>query len=628
MIFRFPLLSVSSLLSLFLFFLFIASCTQQQQEPRPLISYEVSFANSEHHEAEIELTVSNAGTGEIEFAMSRTSPGRYALHEFAKNVYSVSATDGSGNELPLERSDLHTWIASGHDGTVRLRYTLFADRADGTYTGINREHAHLNMPATFIFPENMDQSEVEVSFDVPEGSNWKAATQLVPTDDPLSFTAPDLYYFLDSPTELSDHDVRSWAIESNGESYQIHLAVHHNGTAGELDRYEEWAKGVVNEQVGIFGESPDFDYGSYTFIACYLPYVNGDGMEHRNSTILTSTRPLSSEAGALRNLGTLSHEFIHAWSIERLRPQNLEPFDFSNANVSDLLWFGEGFTSYYDDLAIRRAGITDDAAYASGWNGTLNYVLNSPGSHYFSAAEMSMQAPFVDAAASIDPQNRGNTFISYYSWGSVIGLGLDLTLRRDFDLTLDDFMRRMWNRYGRDEIPYTIEDLQTELGSLTEDSDFADDFFARYIHGHEMPDLQALFAEAGFLLEKTNPGEAVLFYGNQLSFDNGAARVTGYTTVGSPAYEAGLSNGDLLISVDGVRIQNGNQSQVLADKSPGDSVTVEYESLGETYSASVALAENPSLRLVTYESAGLELTDELREFRNNWFSSRAGVSSE
>lgn len=615
-------------LPLLLFFsLILNSCIQEPGTSE--ISYTVAFPNVAHHEAEIELTVTGAAPGSIEFVMSRTSPGRYALHEFAKNVYNVSAVDGAGNELELERPDLHTWTASGHDGTVRFSYTLFADRADGTYTGINREHAHLNMPATFIFPSNMDDSEVNISFEIPEGSNWKAATQLVPSDDPFTFTAPDLYYFLDSPTELSDHEVRSWTIDSGVNSYDIHLAVHHNGSEQDMDRYEEWARKVVDEQAGIFGELPDFDYGTYTFIACYLPYVSGDGMEHRNSTILTSTRSLSDEAGALRNLGTLSHEFIHAWSIERLRPQNLEPFDFHNADVSDLLWFGEGFTSYYDDLTIRRGGIIDDEAYASGWNGTLNYVLNSPGSQYFSAAEMSMQAPFVDAASSIDPQNRGNTFISYYSWGSMIGLGLDLTLRRDHSLTLDDFMRQMWNRFGRDEIPYTIEELQSELGSLTGDADFAEEFFSRYIHGHEMPDLESLFAEAGFLLEKTSAGEAVLFFGNQLRFDEGKAGVTTYPTVGSPAYEAGLSNGDHLVSVNGVTIRNsGSLNEALSGKAPGDTVTIEYESLGESYSADVALAENPALRLVTYESAGLELTEAMRAFRENWLGSRAGEGSE
>ncbi|MDX1591929.1 MAG: PDZ domain-containing protein, partial [Balneolaceae bacterium] len=186
-----------------------------------------------------------------------------------------------------------------------------------------------------------------------------------------------------------------------------------------------------------------------------------------------------------------------------------------------------------------------------------------------------------------------------------------------------------WDRYGREEIPYTIQDLQRELGSLTNDEEFANNFFSRYVHGHEIPDLEALFAEAGFLLEKTNPGEAVLFFGNRLNFDNGAATVNGYTTVGSPAYEAGLSNGDRLISVDGTAIRNADDlSRLLSGMAPGDRLNVEFESLGETYNAEVELAENPAPRLVTYESAGREVTDAMRTFRENWLGSKAGTGSD
>src|SRR5690606_2679418 len=112
----------------------------------------------------------------------------------------------------------------------------------------------------------------------------------------------NLYYFLDSPVELSDFDVREWTVHDNGRDYTIRLAVHHDGTQEELDAYTEMAKAVVAEQIAVFGEVPDFETGSYVFIACYLPWVSGDGMEHRNSTILTSTRPIG--AGAARNLGT------------------------------------------------------------------------------------------------------------------------------------------------------------------------------------------------------------------------------------------------------------------------------------------------------------------------------------
>lgn len=601
----------------------LLGCTDEEKT-KATLAYDIQFPNAAHNEAEITLTVRNLAGGPLEFAMSRTSPGRYALHEFAKNVYEVHAVDGSGDTLAVTQPDLHTWRINNHDGTVKFTYTLYADRADGTYSGVNREHAHLNMPATFVWAKEYKDRPITVRFHPPEASNWKVATQLKPTDSTHTFTAPDFYYFMDSPTELSNFSMNTWTVAGDTTDYTIQLALHHNGTTEQFNNYTEMAKKVVAEQVAVYGEPPAFDYGRYTFIAGYLPYVFGDGMEHRNSTILTSTRSL--EEGAMRNLGTLSHEFFHAWSVERLRPESLEPFDFSEANMSGALWFAEGFTSYYDDLIIRRTGLTDDAEYAQGWGGTLNYVLNSPGSQYYSPVEMSRQAPFVDAATSIDQQNKSNTFISYYSWGAVLGLGLDLTLRSTFDdVTLDDYMRAMWQEYGKSETPYTLDDLESMLGQVTDSTEFAEQFFDHYIYGNQLVDLKPLFANAGFLLQKENAGVAVIQTGNtNINFEGGRPTIANNTTVGSPLYKAGLDREDVILSIDDQSISDARQLQrLLAGHVPGDSLSIRYESLGEEYEGTLVLAEDPTLQVVPYEQAGMELTDEMRSFRQAWLGSKA-----
>src|SRR5690606_13173695 len=229
----------------------------------------------------------------------------------------------------------------------------------------------------------------------------------------------------------------------------------------------------------------------------------------------------------------------------------LEPFDFERANMSDELWFGEGFTSYYDDLTIKRAGLMDLDEYARSIGAVLNAVINSPGRRYHSPVEMSRLAPFVDAAVSLDPTNRANTFLSYYTWGTAIGLGLDLTLRTRFrGITLDDYMRALWQRYGQPEIPYTIADLERALAEVTGDSAFAADFFDRYIRGRDVPDYEALLAHAGLLLRKANPGRPTLGQA-QIRYDGGQAYLVSGTLVGTPLYEAGLDRGDRIISLAG-----------------------------------------------------------------------------
>ncbi|MDX1395886.1 MAG: PDZ domain-containing protein [Gemmatimonadota bacterium] len=587
----------------------------------PPVRYEVRFPNVVHHEARISVTLEGLPPGPVEFRMSRSSPGRYAIHEFAKNVYSVEAVDGGGRALEVTRPDPYQWDVAGHDGAVTLTYTLFADRADGTYTQFDETHAHMNMPATFMWARGHEDRAIEVRFHPPAGSGWEAATQLFPTDDPWVFSAPHLQYFLDSPTELSDFDLREWQVDGPEGPQTIRLAIHHLGTETEVDSYEAWVRAVVDEQIAVFGEPPAYDVGSYTFIADYLPWASGDGMEHRNSTILSSTGSLETSAGGL--IGTVSHEFFHQWNVERIRPRGLEPFDFERANMSRELWFAEGFTSYYTPLFLARAGITTPEQYARGLSGGLDFVINSPGRDFYGPAGMSMQAPFVDAATSIDPQNRGNTFISYYTYGSVLGLGLDLTLRSRFDLTLDDFMRHVWVSYGVPEIPYVVEDLERELGVFTGDPAFARDFFDRVVRGSELPDYEELLSHAGLVLRARAPEDAFLGL-VQLDPGEDGMTITSGTQIGSPLYEAGLDRGDVIVSIGGLALTDDDSWQaVKAAHTPGDEVEIMYRSRGATHTGRLTFVADPRVEVVPYESVGLEISAEQRALREGWLASRA-----
>ena len=577
------------------------------------VEYEVAFPNAAHHEAEVAVTFADLPAGALQVRMSRSSPGRYALHEFAKNVYSVRATDGQGRVLPVSQPDPYGWTVTGHDGTVRFAYTLFGDRADGTYAQIDATHAHLNMPATFAWARGLEGRPIAIRFRAPDPT-WRVATQLHPTADSSRFTAPNLQYFMDSPTEVSAFTLRE--VRVGGQL--IRLALHHEGSEDEVDEYMAMITRVVQEQLAVFGEMPRFDSGHYTFIADYLPWASGDGMEHRNSTILTANASLAGAAGGL--LGAVSHEFFHAWNVERIRPRSLEPFDFERANMSGELWFAEGFTDYYGPLLVRRAGYSDDGGYAREIGGVIEAVVNSPGRRFFSAVEMSRQAPFVDAAASIDDDNRDNTFISYYTWGAGIGLALDLSLRDRFRLSLDGYMRAVWQRFGKEERPYNVAELRDALAEYSRDRAFADDFFRRYVEGREAADYTALLSRAGFLVRPREPGRAWL---GDASLRGGT--VLARTLVGTPLYEAGIDRGDRILSLDGRAIaSDAALSSVLAAHRPGDVIPVEYETRGGIRrTARLALAEDPALEVVTYEAAGMPLTAQMRAFRQDWLGAKA-----
>lgn len=597
-----------------------APLAAQTKQPAPEVSYHVSFPNAAHHEARVTLSLTGLKPGPVALRMSRSSPGRYALHEFAKNVYGVEIVDGKGNRLSFKRPDPYQWDVTGHNGSLTVSYTIYADRGDGTYAQIDRTHAHLNIPAIFMWARGLDARPIRVKFTLPEGADWTAATQLFPAKEAMTFTAPNLQYFMDSPIDLGSHMVREWTAGDGTKSFPIRLMLHHIGTAEEADSFAAKAQKVVAQQVAMWGEIPKYDVGYYTFIADYLPWASGDGMEHRNSTIISSTASLKNNAMGL--LGTLSHEYFHSWNVERIRPRSLEPFNFERANMSGELWFAEGFTNYYGPLFIHRAGLNSIDDFARGMGFPISAVINSPARQFFSPVEMAMQAPFVDAATSIDPVSADNTFISYYTWGSVVGIGLDLTLRQKFGKPLDGFMRTMWQKHGRTEIPYTLDDLETQLGSYTGDRAFAKDFFARYIRGRDVVDFASLLEQAGLVLRKANAGSAWLGP-VRFTYDSTGGTIGGATIIGTPLYQAGLDRNDKILTLDGKPFRaDSDWTAVQKVRKPGDQVAVTYWSRGTEQKTTVTLGEDTRLEIVTFEVAGKPVTPAIEAFRKDWLGAK------
>ena len=384
-----------------------------QSAPATEVVYTLSFPTPQHRLVQVEATFSDLDEGPLQVRMASASPGRYARHEFAKNILELQAFDAGGAELPVTRPSAQSWLVTDHPGTVRLRYQLFGDRVDGTYLAVDSSHAHLNMPATLVWAQGLEARPVRVRFEPPTGTSWRVATQLFATGDPLVFTAPNLQYLFDSPTELSDFDLRSFEVPDPSSSTNqpaFRVAVHHDGTRAALDAFAAGVGAIVREMVEIFGEFPVFETNTYTFIADYMTYASSDAMEHRNSTILTSSGALDTPDQRTQLLRPVAHEFFHVWNVERIRPGSLEPFDFTDANVSGELWLAEGFTNYYGKLVMARAGLSDLAATLSSFGGSLNTVISAPGRQINSAVDMSRMAPFTDAASAIDRTNFGNTY--------------------------------------------------------------------------------------------------------------------------------------------------------------------------------------------------------------------------
>lgn len=446
----------------------------------------------------------------------------------------------------------------------------------------------MNMPATFVYGVGLDDRRISLQIDLSEHQDWTVATQLVKQTEEI-FTAPNYYYFYDSPTMVGSIKMRSWTVGDQ----TIEVAMQHLGTDSSLDAYTEWIKKIVETERNIFGELPRFDYGRYTFLIAYNPWVKGDGMEHRNSTVCTSKGNLADHAPLL--IGTIAHEFFHAWNIERIRPKSLEPFDFDHANLSGALWFGEGFTNYYDELVQCRAGIITKEQFLNTATKTMNAVVNSPARAFRNPIEMSHNASFVDAATSIDETNYQNNFVSYYTYGEFLGLALDLSIRSQFkERSLDDYMRAMWVKFGKKELPYTLMDLQKTLADVTGSVPFADHFFEQYIYEANIPDMKKLLGSNGIEIALAQPNH--IYMGDTKIDEKGV--LLGKIQKGTGLYEAGLHIGDVIISINNIQIDNNTTFlSILKTLSINQSYPIVYHQMGQLKSGFFQTIPNPTIEL-------------------------------
>jgi len=474
-----------------------------------------------------------------------------------------------------------------------------------------------------MWARGFDDRPISVAFRQPAGvrGQWIVATQLHAGATPLQFTAPNLQYLIDSPIEFGPVSMRQFT--AGGRTFRF--AAHHTGTDGDLDRFMQDVQRVVREEGAVFGEFPEYEPGYYTFLADYLPYADEDGMEHRNSTVMTSSATIRGDRTRL--LDTVSHEFFHCWNVERIRPADLEPFDLDRPNASGLLWLAEGFTQYYGPLVLQRAGIVNTDYTRQTLTALVDLIVTSPARSVRSAVEMSRMAVFTDAGRPLDRTNWSNTVISYYPMGAAIALAMDLSLRERSNgrVTLDDFMRAMWRVYGKPggaregyvDHPYTLADAEARLAEIS-DRAFARDFFSRYIEGHEAADYARLLEPAGFVVRKREPGRA--WWGDvQMESRSDGGRVV-EVSMNSPAWNAGLDRDDVVVQVGGDRISSQEEANAaIGRRKPGDRVQVSYvDRNGASHQAALTLVENPHLYIVDAPS----ITAAQRAFRDRWLGSR------
>ena len=513
--------------------------SQASQATQAPVHYRIEAADPHARLFTVTLTVAHPQEQQ-ELSLPVWIPGSYLVREFSKNLQRLSAQQG--RRVPLLQLDKHRWRATcrtdrplvltyevcAYDSSVR---TAWLDASRGFFNGTSvclRVHGQEDAPHA-----------LEVA-STAATAHWSVATGLTPQSiDKRGFgvyAASHYDELVDCPVEMGTF--WSGQFTACGVAHRFVVA----GAAPSFD-----GKRLLADTQKICETAIRFWHGKgKPPIKNYLFMLNAvhdgyGGLEHRNSTALICGRrdlPRTGEArasdGYTTLLGLISHEYFHTWNVKRLRPAEFFRYDYSQENYTQLLWFFEGFTSYYDDLLLRRAGLIDDATYLKLLGKATNQVLQTPGRSVQTVAQASFDA-WVKYYRQ--DENTPNATVSYYTKGSLVALCLDLTLRREGKTTLDDVMRALWKRCAGG--PMTEADLRAELASLAGRS--FDNELDQWVHSTAELPLAELLAAHGVALKPEQP---------QLAQRLGL-RVTENHTVqlktvlrGGPAEKAGMAAGD------------------------------------------------------------------------------------
>lgn len=528
------------------------------------------------------------------------SPGRYYIYDFARNVQEMSACGENGGRLPIEKIAKGTWRAhTSGEPYVQFTYRMFGDSLSGTFSQLDDRHAAINGSSLFGYIVGRERQPIELIInDLPQ--SWKIYSSLKRKRraGELLLVADNYDLLIDSPIEIGTPLVRRFELE--GVTYHVVLDI--AGSEGvrtsrelkeQIDRYLKDTEKVVDAFTFTFGR-PEFD--DYYFLVNIDPFApSGDGMEHLSSTRLVINGYITDPAVYHDLVGVTSHEFFHIWNVKRLRPAELGPFNYAREHHTTLLWFAEGFTQYYGHLMLRRAGVWDEKQFYKELLSEINTVDRSPGRFHRNLRQSSFDT--WHAVGARNPMgafsNFKNTYVNYYHKGAVVALLLDLEIRRRSGdrRSLDDVIRELYQSHYAEAEPgeyflrgsgFTEEDVYRVVEKVAGEK--VSDFLRRQIESVDEIDYGEHLEHVGLGLVRTprrkeSDADATKdrppVYIGLVIPDAKSRASTEFLAVtnvlaGSPAERAGLSAGDLVVAVDGERVDGSRWEPLLGMKRPGE----------------------------------------------------------
>ncbi len=551
---------------------------------REAVYYRIVPVDPALHLFEVTLTIASpAAEGQV-VSLPAWIPGSYMVREFARNITSIRA-EASGRKLRLTKIDKHSWRAARCEGPLTLTYQIYAWDLSVRAAHLDQTHGFFNGTSVFLQVHGKENLRHIVDIQPPEGEafdQWRVATSLPELKARRhrfgTYVAKDYDELIDHPVEMGDFELIRF--EAHGVPHEMAVT----GRVPNLDKARLAAdlKKICEHQIALFEPSSrKAPMDRYVFLTLAVGDGYG-GLEHRASTALICSRadlPVLGQSamsdGYRTFLGLCSHEYFHTWNVKRIKPAVFAPYDLRQENYTPLLWLFEGFTSYYDDLTLLRIGLIDAPAYLGLLAKTINGVLRGSGRLKQSVAESSFDAW---TKYYRQDENAPNAIVSYYTKGSLVALLFDLTIRRETHgrKSLDDVMRVLWRRYGRQfysegggrgVTEADVEALFDEVTGLR-----LKPLFDLAVRGtRDLPLQEILAAFAVEMADKAKSGKLSLDVrtkkaGNDCQLAN--------VYEGGTAHASGLSAGDTLVAMDGLRVTAANLDTLLQRYRAGDKVTV------------------------------------------------------
>ncbi len=513
------------------------------------VSYQLRMPKPQNHYYEVEMTLSDFKEKQLDIKMPVWAPGSYLVREFSKNVNLVKAFDEKGKELPIQKKSKNTWtIVSDGNKKIKVKYEVYSFELSVRTPFLDLSHGFVSGSGVFMYVDG--HKDLKGSLEVVPHASFKSITTALPKaaisiqkDGSQTFEFANYDQLVDCPIEIGNQTVFDFMAVGVKHTVAMYGEAYYDIASLKVDMAK-----VIEAETAVIGVNPNKEY---VFIVHNV--VDGQGgLEHTNSCVLSVNRWTYGPSEYRNFLNLVAHEYFHLWNVKRIRPIELGPFDYEQENYTTLLWVMEGFTSYYDELIIRRIGLYSKEEMLGKIQSAVNYVEGSVGSRVQPVAHASFDAWI---KAYRPTENSANTSMTYYSRGTLLAAVFDAMIISNSKgkQCLDHFMKHLYQKFYLDlNRGFTEAEFKTELEKFVGKN--LDDFFKKHINGTEIIPYAEIFDKVGVFVKDITTFKPS--FGATVREENGRVMVKAIRA-GSCAEEAGISVGDEIVGCNGFRVDQG-----------------------------------------------------------------------